>query len=264
MTTPRSGAVGALALPAPVEAPCCTHHHPPLTPAAFYRNRRSLLGALAFAFAFLAIAAAVASSRLLLTWDEPVQRFVEAARTPALDSFFLGVSRLGSTVTVLFLGASLVALTWHRCRAVAIAIAFSTLARPLIEFTLKEVVDRARPDLERLVNGTGPSFPSGHVMAAVALWGMLPLVVGLFTRSRWMWWASVAVSGTVIVAVAASRVYLGVHWLSDVTAGLVLGSFFLLGVEAVLAAAHRRTGCGRDGSRAPRRHNDGTSAAFAE
>jgi undecaprenyl-diphosphatase len=239
------------------------HHHPPLTPRAFYRTRRNLLGALGFSFAFLAIAAAVASSRLLLTWDEPVQRFVEGARTPALDSFFLGVSRLGSTVTVLFLGASLVALTWRRCRAVAIAIAFATLARPLLEFTLKEVVDRARPDLERMVHGTGPSFPSGHVMASVALWGLLPLVIGLFTRSRAIWWTSVVVSGSVIVAVAASRVYLGVHWLSDVTAGLVLGSFFLLGVEAVLAAAHRRTGCGRDGSRPERTASPAGRAGWA-
>ena len=48
----------------------------------------------------------------------------------------------------------------------------------------KIVVGRDRPDLERMVNGHGPSFPSGHVMASVALWGLLPLVVALFTRSR--------------------------------------------------------------------------------
>ena len=47
---------------------------------------------------------------------------------------------------------------------------------------IKAIVDRDRPDLERLVNGTGPSFPSGHVMAAAALWGLVPLVVTLYTR----------------------------------------------------------------------------------
>jgi undecaprenyl-diphosphatase len=227
---------------------CCTHHHPPLTPSGFYRDRPRMMWLLGGIFAFLAIAAAVGSSGLLLTWDEPVQRFVESSRTPALDTFFLGVSRLGSTVTVLSLGAFAAAVCWHRCRAVALAIVFATLARPLLEFTLKEVVGRDRPDLERMVHGVGHSFPSGHVMATIALWGLLPLIVGLFSRSRVLWWGAVALSATIVVLVAASRVYLGVHWLSDVTAGIVVGSFFLIGVEAVLTSAHRRTGCGRDGS----------------
>jgi undecaprenyl-diphosphatase len=194
----------------------------------------------------LAVAALVASSRLLLTWDEPITRFLVEHRTPTLDTFFRSVSRLASTSTILVLGPVLVALTWRRCRAVALAIAVATLARPLLEFTLKELVDRPRPDLGRLVNGVGPSFPSGHVMAAVALWGLLPIVVGLFTTSRRLWWASVAVSGTIIVGVAASRVYLGVHWFSDACAGLLLGSFFLIGVETVLARIHERDGCGMD------------------
>jgi undecaprenyl-diphosphatase len=242
---------GATPVAAPHEAFCCTHHHPPLTPAGFYRDRKVFLGFLAGLFLFLALSAVISSGWLLLTWDEPIQRFVESSRTPALDRFFLGVSRLGSTVIVIVLGTAAVALTWGRCRAVALAIAFSMLARPLLEFVLKEVVGRDRPDLIRLVNGTGYSFPSGHVMATIALWGLLPLVVGLFTRSRKAWWASVAVSATIILAVAASRVYLGVHWFSDVTAGIVLGSFFLLVVESVLIAAHRKTGCGRDGSAVP-------------
>jgi undecaprenyl-diphosphatase len=61
-----------------------------------------------------------------------------------------------------------------------------------------------------------------------------------------IWWTSAVISGIVIVLVAGSRVYLGVHWFSDAVAGLLLGSFFLLGVEALLAFAHRRHGCGRD------------------
>jgi membrane-associated phospholipid phosphatase len=231
---------------------CCMHHHPPLTPAGFYRGRRSLLLALAVMFGFLAIAATAASSWLLLTWDEPIQRTVEGLRTPWLNSFFLAVSRLGSTVFVLAFAAMLVVVTWRRCRAVALAIVFATLARPLLESLLKELVGRSRPDLDRMVHGTGFSFPSGHVMASVALWGLVPLVVGLYTRRRAIWWVSVAISGLVIGLVGASRVYLGVHWFSDVTAGLVLGSFFLLTVEAVLELVHRRTGCGRDGSRIPR------------
>ena len=114
------------------------------------------------------------------------------------------------------------------------------LSRPLLEFTLKAIVDRDRPDLERLVAGTGPSFPSGRVMAAITLWGLLPLVVTLYTRDRRIWWASVARSTALILAIGASRIYLGVHWFSDVVGGLVVGTFFLLGAEWVMTRRHRR------------------------
>ena len=126
-------------------------------------------------------------------------------------------------MAVLTLGTLLAAASWRRCRAVGVVVLVAMLARPLLEFTLKDVVGRDRPDLERLVNGIGHSFPSGHVMAAVALWGLVPLVVTLYTRDRRIWWASVVASATLIVAIGASRTYLGVHWFSDVVGGLIVG-----------------------------------------
>jgi len=220
------------------------HLDPPLTPASFLLPRRRLLVALAALLVALAFAAALAGGQTLLTWDEPIQRGVEARRTTGLDEFFLTVSRLGSTVIVLGLGALASIVTWRRCRAVAVAIAVATFSRPLIEFVLKAVVERDRPNFARLVNGTGYSFPSGHVMAAVALWGLLPMIVGLYTRRRALWWASVVIAGALIVGISASRVYLGVHWFSDVTGGLVVGTFFLLGVDYVLRRAHGHYPCG--------------------
>ena len=82
-------------------------------------------------------------------------------------------------------------------------------------------------------------------MAAVALWGLVPLVVALYTRDRRIWWATVVGSGALIVAIGASRIYLGVHWFSDVVGGLIVGAFFLLGVEWVLMRRHRRDPCTR-------------------
>jgi undecaprenyl-diphosphatase len=219
------------------------HSDPPITPASFLLARRRLLIALAALLGALAIAAAVSNGQLLLTWDEPIQRGVEANRTSNLDQFFLMVSRLGSTIPVLVLGSLAAVLTWRRCPAVGLAIGAATFSRPLVEFLLKATVDRSRPDFDRLVAGNGPSFPSGHVMAAVALWGLLPVIVALYTQRRGLWWASVALSGTLIVGIAASRVYLGVHWFSDVTGGLVVGAFFLLGVETVFHRAHTRLPC---------------------
>jgi undecaprenyl-diphosphatase len=257
MTTPTAAVATApaperaLAPTAPaVPAACAPHVHAalPATPASVLRTRPRLLLGLVALFIALATSAALWGGRVLLTWDEPVQRWVEAHRTHALDTVFLDFSRAGATVTVLVLGTLAAIVTWRRCRAVGTALLVATFSRPLIEYVLKLSVDRPRPDLHRLVVGTGPSFPSGHVMAAVALWGLLPLVVSLYTRRRALWWASVVVAAVMILGIAASRVYLGVHWLSDVTGGLVFGSFFLLGVEAVLTRQHTRYPCGLLGS----------------
>ncbi|GIU90059.1 MAG: hypothetical protein KatS3mg010_1158 [Acidimicrobiia bacterium] len=100
-----------------------------------------------------------------------MQRFVEANRTETLDRFFLTMSRFGSTIFVFPLGALLTALTWRRCRAASIAIGVAMLSRPLLEFALKELIGRDRPDFDRMVDGVGYSFPSGHPLAAIALLG---------------------------------------------------------------------------------------------
>lgn len=219
------------------------HAEPPLTPSSLLQVRRGLLAGLGLLLAVLATAAAFRNGKVLLLWDEPIQRWVESNRTSTLDDLFRNVSRLGSTIPILTLGVLATAVTWRRCRAVATVVLLATFSRPVLEFVVKALVDRDRPNYERMVEGNGPSFPTGHVMAAFALWGLLPVVVSLYTRRRALWWASVAVSVTLIAAIGASRVYLGVHWFSDVTGGLVVGAFFLLGVEAVLARQHRRHPC---------------------
>lgn len=221
----------------------CLHCDPPLTPASVLGRRPLLVVALAGLFVMLAIAAWLNDGWLLLRWDEPIQRMVESARTESATAIVKRISFLGSTVTVLSLGTVLALASWRRCRAVGIVVLLAMLSRPLLEFTLKVVVGRDRPDLDRLVDGTGPSFPSGHVMAAVALWGLLPLVVTLYTRNRHIWWGSVIGSATLILAIGASRTYLGVHWFSDVVGGLIVGAFFLLGVEWALTRQHRRYPC---------------------
>jgi undecaprenyl-diphosphatase len=226
-----------------VAAPCL-HCSPPITPAGLIAGRTRLVVALGLTLLALAIGAWAANGSLLLVWDEPVQRFVEDARTSWATGIVRRISFLGSTMAVLVLGCVLAAAAWRRCRAVAVVVLVAMLSRPLLEFTVKAIVDRDRPDLERLVPGNGPSFPSGHVMAAVALWGLLPLVVALYTRRPRVWWASVWVSAALIVLIGASRTYLGVHWFSDVVGGFIVGGFFLLAVERVLAWRHGRDRCG--------------------
>lgn len=87
---------------------------------------------------------------------------------------------------------------------------------------VKLIVDRARPDIARFVGFSGPSFPSGHSSSAAVAYAAFALVLGRSRRKR-VKAALVAGAAMIAVAVATSRVLLGVHWLTDVIAGLAVG-----------------------------------------
>lgn len=92
----------------------------------------------------------------------------------------------------------------------------------LITNAIKDLVDRARPTLNPIAHTLGPSFPSGHASTAASFYAALALILarGRSARVRALLAGG---AGAIAIAVAASRVLLDVHWLSDVVAGLILG-----------------------------------------
>ncbi|MGE3449235.1 MAG: hypothetical protein AB7H92_16840 [Microbacteriaceae bacterium] len=154
-----------------------------------------IIGGLAAASVVLAGLAMYDGGSVLLHVDEPIARWTVTHRTTALDGTFLMFSRLGSNVLVFSVAAVLVGVAVRRCHSLALTLAVAVLARPPIEYFVKDLVGRARPDMDRMVDGTGFSHPSGHLLAAVALWGPLPPLVALLTHRGARWWASVAAGG---------------------------------------------------------------------
>jgi undecaprenyl-diphosphatase len=216
---------------------------PPLTPAGALLQLRWLPPVLLLAFAVLAGLAAWNEGRVLRGVDEPITRFLVDTRSGPGDGVVKALSSLGGAGVVIGLLLLFLVLVWHRCRSLAWALLAASAARPLLEWAVKEMVGRERPDIDRLVPGNGPSFPSGHVMAAIAIWGLLPPVVALLSGRAAAWRWSMALSATVIALVAFSRVYLGVHWFTDVIAALLLGALYLLAVDALLRWHHHRRPC---------------------
>jgi len=215
------------------------HLHPPMTLGRVHARLGWLVPAIGLLFVLLAVGAAFDS----LPWDRPITDAAIDARSPSRDDFALAVSRMGSTPVVLSVAALVSAAAWPRCRRLAIAIVVLALARPLVEFGFKELVGRDRPVGDRLVNGRGPSFPSGHPFAAAASWGFVPLVAALYTRRRALWWAAAIGAWGLVVLIAASRVWLGVHWASDVVGGVLLALLGVVGAERLIVAAHHGGGC---------------------
>jgi undecaprenyl-diphosphatase len=114
-----------------------------------------------------------------------------------------------------------------------------------IEFVLKLAVNRDRPDFSQLVHGAGYSFPSGHPMAAAVFWGSMPIVLALYWRRRSVWIVSWVVALSMIVLIGYSRVYLGVHWPTDVLAGLLAGILLISGLDWLIQRAGVIPGCSR-------------------
>ena len=112
----------------------------------------------------------------------------------------------------------------------------------LLGVVLKSVVGRARPELvDAVAHEGGRSFPSGHALGATVACGLLILVLGPVLPRRWrpVGWGLTILA---VVAVCFARVGLGVHFLSDVTAGVVIGVAWLAVTSAVFEWWRRDVG----------------------
>jgi undecaprenyl-diphosphatase len=171
----------------------------------------------------------------MMSWDQQLLLFAAAHRTEGLDHFFRGVTWLGSLSVlgpVAALSATILLSRHKRGEAALLVIGVGGAA--LLAYVIKAVLDRPRPALlEPLIAmPTNGSFPSAHTMQIVAF----ALCMVLILRRSVPEWQSVMVmiASTLIVAVAASRVYLQVHYPSDVLGGIVLGIAWVALVRKML------------------------------
>ncbi|HVE62336.1 MAG TPA: phosphatase PAP2 family protein [Mycobacteriales bacterium] len=140
-----------------------------------------------------------------------------------------------------------VALVMVGAPRLAAYVATARVAAALLSPVLKAIVGRDRPLFDEPVAAAfGPSFPSGHALGAATFWPVLfvVLLAVVLTRPRWRWGAGVA-AGVIIAIVAGSRVVLGVHYLSDVLAGVLIG----LALAAICTVAFEVRGRPADSGR---------------
>jgi membrane-associated phospholipid phosphatase len=179
-----------------------------------------LLAALGFGL----VSDMVTSQTGLYRWDASAAAWGAEHANPTSTRLFGLVTWLGATVTVLSVTVFLGVAEWLDRRRLAV-LAFLVMVvagQNLIANTVKALVDRPRPPVPHLAPSSGFSFPSGHTAAAAATWAAVALVLGRGRPLRVKAWL-VTGAAVITVAVAASRVLLGVHWLTDVIGGAALG-----------------------------------------
>jgi membrane-associated phospholipid phosphatase len=228
----------------------------PYVPVALFAAV-GLGAALGAGVAFLHIAEMLQEeSTVLDALDRGLARRARGVRGEATTRFFLTAAWLGNGWTlaavVVSVAALLVARGRHRWAAY---LALTSAIGGLLNAALKHHYHRARPDVSEAVYlAQGYSFPSGHAMGSVVVFGALTYLALRHFRNPELRALAISLSVCLIVTVSASRVYLGVHWLSDISAGAVAGTLWVVTTTSSYEGVRRLYALRRSlaASRAPR------------
>lgn len=180
-----------------------------------------------FALLFLILRANVVLHTSLLALNQPVFSLLQSLRTAHADTVFVCFSILCGSYVILPLSFLIVigfALqkNWRLCLHLLTLLFLSTGA---IE-VFKHWYYSPRP-LGLMIYNTSSSFPSGHTTLAVSIFGFLAFYCAQCMDRKWHW-LPYTLAGSLMLLVAFSRIYLGIHWLSDICGGFLLGASILL------------------------------------
>ncbi|ASS65842.2 MULTISPECIES: phosphatase PAP2 family protein [unclassified Paenibacillus] len=161
-------------------------------------------------------------------FDERVADAVQGIASHPLTAVMKGFTTAGSGPWVagimLVIAAALLLLGYRR---ELIFFAGVIVGSSLLNLLLKLVFRRARPDVHRIIDAAGYSFPSGHSMAAFTLYGITVYFLWKHLARFWMKAAAVSAGIAMILMIGISRIYLGVHYPSDVLGGYLISAAWL-------------------------------------
>jgi membrane-associated phospholipid phosphatase len=181
------------------------------------------------AASFFALADEVGEQDWLVHFDHSLSAGLHEHSTLHAVGIFRLVTDLGNASTLAAIGilvviALIVSRHWQLLCVWAIAL----LGVGFINEILKNTFQRVRPQLSNpWITESGWSFPSGHAMGSLVIYGMLAYSLGLMATSRALRVWIVFVTISLVIAIGFSRIYLGVHYFSDVVAGYCAASFWL-------------------------------------
>ncbi len=221
----------------PPPPPASPLSHPSIRkPLAFVRARLSpdghlglhltlgMIAVLLAVFVFADIAEDVLTNDDLVMFDERVLQWLHAHATPARTAFFFFVTTWHNTLGILvmtgLLALWMAAMKQGDWKDWVLRLLLSVPLGMVLNFLLKNIFQRERPGFDQpIITLVSYSFPSGHTAAATLFYGVL--AAWLLTQLRRAWWAPVVLlAAGMVLVVALSRVYLGVHYPSDVFAAM--------------------------------------------
>lgn len=161
-----------------------------------------------------------------LVFDSSIYEALMGFRCSFLDNFFKAITLFGNPMTIIGLIVIFIAIFRNKD---SLLLTISALDSVIVNSIIKHIVKRDRPNILRLVSESGYSFPSGHAMISVCVYGFLFYLAMVRIKNKYLRWVSCFVLGFLILGIGISRIYVGVHYASDIIAG-----YALAGIEIIL------------------------------
>ncbi len=173
-------------------------------------------------FALILLMSGVVSRNAFPAGDLSVFNLMREIRNAPADEFMIPITMLGDWFVLQAVFAAIVGwLLWHRAWRAAIASSATFIVAALANGWMNEAIHRLRP-INHFVGPELYSFPSSHATLSATTFGILA-VLASHAMSRWSRSLVYAVCGLAVTMISYTRVYLGVHWLSDVVGGILIG-----------------------------------------
>ena len=172
--------------------------------------------------------------RIGLPWERALMLWIDRGVPVAFDWLMLGLPWLGTNLTLLPIIALVSFWLWRKKGRgeLALQLIIVSLGSLIVNAALKDAFGRPRPDLwEHRGQYAWSSYPSGHAIVCVSVFFTIALM--LFRERGWRW--PFAAATTLMVVVLYSRLYLGVHWPTDVVGGVLIGMVWLATTQYAFA-----------------------------
>lgn len=193
-------------------------------------------GAFLFLGFFLKLTSELLEHKNFASIDVPILQFIEHnIRTPLLNGVAVDITALGSASLIsIFTIIGLVSLTIKKDKQGALFLACNVIGATLWMAVLKNLIGRQRPNIiPRLIEVSDQSYPSGHSLVSTATYLAIAFLVCRHLRSKRLISVVLGFAGFIILLIAFSRLYLGVHYPSDVISGMLFGLSWVLWVSAI-------------------------------
>ena len=197
-----------------------------------------VLGIFAFAILWRLV---VGNGEDVVTFDTTILKWAFAHQAPGLTQIAIGLAWFGNPIVIVTVGviSTIAGFVWRKIRGAAWTFPVAIIGSGIIIEGIKLSVHRLRPELfKHLLKETGYSFPSGHSFISVVIYGLVAYFLMHLTNRKSVRTIIVTWAVVLIVLVSLSRVYVGVHYPTDVLAGWATGIPWLitcLGLHEVMA-----------------------------
>ena len=142
------------------------------------------------------------------------------------------ITQLGGATVLIALAIILLIVIKNKKTGLLISLNLASSA--LLNKILKHIVQRPRPTEFRIIDESGYSFPSGHSMVSAAFYGFLIYLIYKNVKNKYIKWSLITLLTILIILIGGSRIYLGVHYTSDVLAGFLMAiSYLIIFVTAI-------------------------------